>query len=105
MGTTASPCAIDGRRALDAVEQALARLGFYQAHRSRSGSRYLRLPRSPFRVRLSDHEHPTLYCDVLHSRVIGRLSGPEEAHLVAAEIATAFTGALRARLGLIGRAA
>jgi hypothetical protein len=72
----------------------LAALGFEAVHKSETGSRYLRLPKSPFRIRISDHQWSNFSRDrnrhVIRNVVLQPI--PEaEVYLLAFELALRFT--------------
>lgn len=99
---------ITDRSALDAVERELRRLGFWRACVSSSGSRYLRLGRAPWKVRLADHPIPAgalaRHCEVVHEVVRPALADAAEAPLAALDIAVRFAAMARLRLRDTGQA-
>lgn len=59
MGGKSSDGLVGGRALIDAVVVEMRKFGFVVAHRSPSGSVYMRLPPRPFLIRFSDHRWST----------------------------------------------
>lgn len=89
------------RHALDTLEHELRRLGFWRAAVSPGGSRYLRLGRAPWKLRLADHAIPpgarARHCEIVHDVVRPSLAAIDEAPLVALGVAVQFAAMARLR--------
>lgn len=95
----APPKCISGNAAFDRVERELRQLGFRRLNCSRNSySRYYRFRDGcPFRLRLSDHPHDHLRCDVVHQEIAIFVCGQDEARRVAERAAKGFHAAIAAR--------
>lgn len=94
---------------LPQVTARLLRLGFFLQKRRSSGSRYLKMVGSPFRLRLSDHQwsgwNARRYPDVVCNVVLTESATEKELADLALSIALRFVLRVRLRLGFVREAA
>ena len=90
------------------VAKELTRLGFRPVHKSKTGSRYLVWPGTPWQIRISDHAWSMFNRDrqaqvvkVISLQSLEPVYG-KETYLLALEFAIAFIVRTRLRQGIIG---
>lgn len=77
-------------------------LGFRQVARSRNGSRYFVYPPGSHRLRIANHDLPTLWADRFTGTVFSytaRVATKDELPMIAFDIAVRFAASVAARTG------